>query len=172
MGLFRFKIKRHDKSWVTRGDQLVTKRLMEQAAKVLLNSIHREIDRERAMEAGKDGGKLPITPKFKASFRCLVVGKEIQIVSTWPNLDALIEGRKPYQMKWLTQQAGVDVVPMEGAHDQILFRRTPLHKEDAWWHPGYRKHEFLDRAIERAWPKMEKILREGVMKELSSLPPV
>jgi len=171
MGFLRLKIKRHDRSWLTQKN-LVPKQRLEMAAKVLLAAIHQEIDRERALESGKGPGGLPKSSRFKNSFRCPVVGREIQIVSSWPTLDALIDGRKPFQMTWLTQQAGVGVVPMEGPHEEVLYRTTPRHKAEAWWHPGYRKHEFLDRAVEKALPKMEKIILEGLIRELKSLPPV
>lgn len=172
MGYFRIRAKRHDHSWVKETHGFLTKQKLEEAARVLLAAVRQEIDMERAMEAGKAFGSIPTTPKFKASFRCVVVDQELQILSNWPNLDALIEGRKPYQLKWLTQQAGVKVVPMEGPHDQVLFRTTPLRKSQAWWHPGVRRHDFLDRAVERAWPKIEKILMDCVVRTMLSLPPV
>jgi len=172
MGFFRIKVKRHDHSWVREKHGFITKQNLEEAGRALLAAVRQEIDRERAMDTGKSFGSIPTSPRFKASFRCQVVGQEIQILSNWPNLDALLTGRKPFQMTWLTQQAGVPVVPMVGAQDQVLFRTTPRFKAQAWWHPGVRKHDFLDRAVEKAWPKIEKILLDAVMKRMASLPPV
>ncbi len=172
MGLFKIRARRHVRSWISPTTQFLPKSLLERAAKVLLAAIRQEIDRERALSLGKEGVTLPKSPAFKASFRCPVVGQEIHIVSRWPTLEALLEGKDPFRMTWLTQQAGVQVVPMEGPQETTIFRTTPAHKEGAWMHPGFRKHEFLDRAIRRAGPQMDKIVAEGVAKILTSLPPV
>lgn len=168
MGLFRVTTKRHERSWATVGTRIPAHAL-KLAAKELLASVRNEIDRERALEAGKGPGGLPRSPKFKNSFKCLVVGDEIQIVSNWPTLDALVDGKKPYRMTWLTHQAGVNIVPMEGPNESVIYRTTPQHKGEAWMHPGFRKHEFLTRAIDRAWPKMVKIVSDEIAKVLSTL---
>lgn len=168
----RVRVRRHDRSWVKEKHDFLTRQKLEEMARVLVSAIRQEIDRERAMEAGQKAGKLPVTPMFKASFRCQVVGQELHVTSNWPNVDALLEGRDPYPMKWLTQQAGVPVVPMPGPHDTVLFRTTPKFKAQAWWHPGVRRHDFLERAVERAWSKIERIMMDCVLRQMASLPPV
>lgn len=168
----RVRVIRHDRSWVREKNDFLTPQKLNEMTRVLVSAIRQEIDRERAMEAGKEHGKLPKSPLFLMSFRCQVVGQELQVVSNWPNIDAILEGRKPYRMTWLTQQAGVKMVPMTGPKDQVLFRATPKFKAQAWWHPGLRKHDFLERAVDRAWSKIEELLVECVVKQLTSLPPV
>ncbi len=174
MGLFRIKVRRHSRSWISEKDHLISPQVLELAGKILLSAIRQEIDREWALEAApsKRKGGLPRTIRFKRSFRCRVVGQEIEILSSWPTVQALIDGKDPYPMTWLTQQAGVKVVPMEGENEEVVFRTTPKFKFKAWKHPGFRQHLFLDRAFTRAKPQMERIVGAGILRMLSSLHPV
>ena len=103
---------------------------------------------------------LPISPRFMSSFKYEISSQEgaIQIVSTWPWIDQIVEGRPPYPLEWLTQEAGVPVVPMKDVTGRILFRTTPKLREDAWEHPGWKKHTFVSKGVERALPKLREVM--------------
>lgn len=138
-----------------------------------MSLVQQEIGRDMALEAGsEEKGRLPEGPKFRKSFRYEIEDGTISLVSDWPNLDALIEGRKPYKMTWLTQQSGVRVVPMKGdTPDQtVVFRVTPKFKFNAWKHPGIRPHQFLDRAFRKFEPLALRMVDAALMQELRRLP--
>lgn len=86
----------------------------------------------------------------------------IEILSDWPMLDRLVEGSRPFRMKWLNRKDGVSVVPiMDRTTKKIVFRAPPLTTGKAWIHPAIAKHSFVNRAVERAYDTIIDYFLEG-----------
>lgn len=106
-------------------------------------------------EIAKDAAKstfIPRDPGFLRSFSYAIEpGGVVSLYSTWPWLDIITKGTKDkYRMAWLTQQSGVNVVPLAQRDGSIHFRTAPLTVGEAWIHPKIAKHTFINRAYERA----------------------
>ena len=95
---------------------------------------------------------IPRGKEFPNSFSYVVEGQNtVAIYSSWPWLEIITEGtRGRYKMAWLTQEKGVDVVPMVQRDGSIAFRNTPLTIGKAWIHPKIAKHTFMNCAYDRA----------------------
>jgi hypothetical protein len=107
-------------------------------------------------EIAKDAAKstfIPRDPEFLKSFSYSVEpGGIVSLYSTWPWLEVITKGtRGKYKMAWLTQQAGVNVVPLAQKDGSVHFRTAPLTFGEAWVHPKIAKHTFITRAYERAF---------------------
>lgn len=173
---FRVK-KTAGKTWATlKNDDFVDEAFLKQIGELLVESI--------VYEAGKDFAKqgnrrtpvgapegIPRSVEFFNSFKYRIKqgrnGKAIEVYSTWPWIQQVIEGRRPYPMEWLTQQAGVSRVPMKQDDGTVLIRSTPVSADNAWIHPGFKKHTFIRRGYENARRKMKKLLADQVTKVLS-----
>ena len=53
-------------------------------------------------------------------------------------------------MTWLTRARGVGTVPLRTKDGDIVFRAAPLTADRAWIHPGIARHNFIQRAYDRA----------------------
>jgi hypothetical protein len=73
-------------------------------------------------------------------------------------------------MEWLTRQAGVNAVPMKSSNGTVIIRATPALKDDAWIHPGFRKHNFVRRGYEKARRVFAQELEKQVGKILKKTP--
>ena len=107
-------------------------------------------------EIRKDSQKstfIPRDPAFLKSFSYAVEsGGIVTISSTWPWLDIITNGtRGKFKMAWLTQDAGVNIVPLVQKDGSVQFRTAPLNVGKAWVHPKIAKHTFINRAYERAF---------------------
>jgi hypothetical protein len=107
-------------------------------------------------EIAKDAAKstfIPRDPEFLKSFSYTVEpGGIVSLYSTWPWLEVITNGtRGKYKMARLTQQAGVNVVPLVQRDGSVHFRTAPLTFGEAWVHPKIAKHTFINRAYERAF---------------------
>jgi hypothetical protein len=105
-------------------------------------------------EAKKDAAKssaIPDSRDFYTSFQYRVVGNSVEVSSSWPWLDLIVEGTDgPYPMKWLTRAQGVKKVPLRAKDGSLVIRSTPLTTDKAWIHPGIARHTFIQRAFDRA----------------------
>lgn len=120
-------------------------RTLVQIAKVFLTLVQTEAKKDfTKREAGVQDRE-----RLLRSFSYRVTPpKTIEILSDWPGLKNIVEGRRPFRMKWLNRKAGIKVVPIVD-HDtrRIVFRTPPLTTGSAWIHPAIAKHAFLERAI-------------------------
>lgn len=172
--MFTFRPKRTSKPPLSAWKDTPPRVVMDKLGRILLASVLHELRKELAQQGnrptpvGMPQG-LPISPRFMSSFRYEIRMPEgaIEILSTWPWIDQIVEGRPPYPMEWLTQEAGVPVVPMEDSTGRVLFRTTPKIREDAWEHPGWKKHTFVSKGVERAWPAMRNVLVDWAVKSLA-----
>lgn len=116
-------------------------------------------------EAKKDSAKsayVPSSGEFYKSFTFTVDRGIITLYSTYEWLDLITNGtRGKYRMPWLTQQQGVNVVPICQRDGRMAFRTAPLTIGQAWVHPKIAKHTFINRAYELAM----KDHLEGLMEK-------
>jgi hypothetical protein len=120
-----------------------------------LEAIGRRWVRYIKQEAKKDALKSTFMPRDRAFYESFSFAIEpngiVAIYSTWPHLDIITKGtRGKFKMTWLTQEKGVDVVPLVQRDGSVVFRATPLNIGGAWIHPKIAKHTFIARAYERA----------------------
>ncbi len=119
-------------------------------------------------EIRKDAQKstfIPRDPEFLKSFSYAVEsGGIIAMYSTWPWLDIITNGtRGKYKMAWLTQDAGVNIVPLTQRDGSIQFRTAPLNVGKAWVHPKIAKHTFIARSYERAFEyHYDKVIQAAI----------
>ena len=156
------------------GDIPVDRKTLEELGALLVKHIVREASRDLAKQGkspiAKTGNAcsgerepegLPTSVSFLKSFSYRIKGKAtIEILSTWPFLRQATEGREPYKMTWLTQEQGVRAVPMVQPDGTVLVRTTPLTTADAWCHPGFARHTFINRAVKKARKEMAQIILE------------
>lgn len=169
----------YGKTWAKLEDKdFFTSQFMDQVGRLLLDSIVREIRKDLAKQGkkptpeGKPEG-IPVSERFIRSFTYKVVGTKVEISSTWPWVEQIIEGRPEYPMDWLTKEKGVDKVPMKSrTTGMVVIRSTPKSAKDAWIHPGFKKHNFVRRGFEKARKQMDKMLREQTAKVLNNTPPL
>lgn len=141
--------------------------VLEQIGKILVDSVvleaRKDFAKQRKVPHGPVG--LPDTEDFFKSFSYQISGKStVEVVSTWPFIKQVTEGRDPFRMEWLTQQNGVNVVPLIDKTGQVIFRMAPLNLGHAWIHPGFARHTFIQRGIRKGREKAMKILADEAMK--------
>lgn len=125
-------------------------KLDQQDLKLFGRCLIKYIRQEATKDAAKTG-QVPTSAEFFDSFSYEIRGNSIDIKSSWPWIDLITEGTNgPYRMKWLTQARGVYKVPLRGKHGELLIRSTPLTTDKAWIHPGIARHNFVQRAYQRA----------------------
>tara|TARA_B100000212_G_scaffold301684_1_gene247586 strand:- start:9 stop:581 length:573 start_codon:yes stop_codon:yes gene_type:complete len=137
---------------------------------------------EEARAAAQYSKALPKDEKFFKSFRYVLKGSStIKIVSDWPwigiyqdlqkkdmdlDKDAAFGKPRPFRLSALTQQSGVDKVPMvDKQTGEVIVRTTPLKVADAWIHPGIARHTFINKGLKRARDEFTKGLLERKLAE-------
>lgn len=72
----------------------------------------------------------------------------IEIYSTIPNIQQIIEGAKPYRMTWIKRSNKRPIIPIwDRKSKQVRFRYAP--ETSRWVHPGVRRMLFMERARKR-----------------------
>lgn len=171
--MLNFKAKKAPgRSWedLTSRD-FVTRPFLDQCAKILLDSILYEAKKESARESALGGEGIPKSQKFYNSFYTKVDWnrRTVEVWSTWPTIDQIIEGRRPYEMKWLTQENGVKRVPTKVSPGNVVIKTTP-GRNNPWVHPGFKKHDFIDKGYKRAQEEIRKLMMKRVLEELKKTP--
>lgn len=135
-------------------------------AKELQKEIRLQAQKE--LSSNKDLNSISDLAGFLSSLRARVDRStlSIEITSNYPNFDKLMEGTPPFPMTWLTQENGVNVVPLKSEDGTIVFRTAPLTVQDAWIHPGIAKHTFLIKAFDRARRKCMVMIREFIASQV------
>lgn len=145
---------------------------LEKLGKVILDAVLREVQRDLAKQGGNSTPRgtpagIPSDPRFMKSFSVRVDGHTIEILSTWPTAQQILEGSPPFKMKWLTQASGVKRVPVATSSlGEVIIRTTPKQTVDAWIHPGYRKHDFIQRGLKRANEQIEKMIGDQIKAKI------
>lgn len=107
-------------------------------------------------------------PAFFDSFGYKILGNStVQITSTWPFISQITEGRKPFKMTWLTQANGVKTVPIVTRSGEVIFRTAPFTAAEAWVHPGFARHSFIERGIRKGRLEAAKLIAKLVAKTLA-----
>lgn len=146
---------------------------LKKIGKIMVDCVKAEAKKDFA-KRGKSGLTDPkglpdskgkhIKPSFFDSFEARITGqKTLTIVSTWPWIEGLVEGRPAAPMRRHTQNnprlRGKPIPFMQGG-GKVLFRMAPLITGKLWIHPGIAKHTFLQRGIANA---RKKLVQEGMM---------
>lgn len=172
------------------GEVGTNKEFLKEVGKILV----KQIIKEGKADLGRQGNGptprgepegLPNTEEFWKSFGFRITGRsEIEITSTWagwtkylgPNwrytgrehmlIDAIREGRRERAMKWLTREKGVGIVPLKGENGEVVFRWAP-NQSNPWVHPGFAKHNFIDRAFKKAKREIKPAAVKALKKALA-----
>jgi len=143
--------------------------VFEKIGEILVESVVTEARKDFAKQRKTPGAPvgLPDSADFFKSFSYRLVGKStLEVVSTWPFIKQVTEGRDPFRMDWLTGQNGVNVVPLIDKTGQVIFRMAPLNLGNAWIHPGFARHTFIQRGIRKGREKAMQLLAEEARKVL------
>lgn len=146
---------------------------LKKIGKIMVEAVKDEAKRDFAKQ-GKSGLVDPkglpdsrgrhIKPTFFDSFEARITGqKTLTIVSTWPWIEGLIEGRPAGPMRKHTQnnpRLRGKPIPFLLGNGKVLFRMAPLMAGKMWIHPGIAKHTFLQRGLAKA---RKKLIQEGMM---------
>jgi len=144
----------------------LSRETLNRLGQAIVDSIVKEAKKDLAKQGRSPTPKgqpegLPSTGSFFDSFGFRIRGKKtVEITSKWPWIHQIRDGRPPYKMTWLTQQKGVYQVPMPQPDGTVLVRMAPLQTKDAWIHPGFARHTFLQRGVKKARDEMAKIIGE------------
>jgi hypothetical protein len=104
---------------------------------------------------------------FWDSWSYEIVGKSTVVVkSSWPWIEQILDGRGRFKMDWLTQAKGVKAVPIVQNDGTVIVRTAPKGTGDAWMHPGFAKHSFVERGIKKGRKKAAEIARREIIKAL------
>jgi hypothetical protein len=190
--MFKLKLKKKPKVSTAGLDRKVFDiEFLNKVGRVVRDAIVYEAKRQAAMDLKKSEGYrpflaeteqftvselvpegIPRSPKFFDSFKWRIVnGTKLEVYSTWPWIRQVVDGRDPYKMTWLTKSAGVDTVPFTDPMGKVVFRSTPQNDADAWVHPGFAKHTFVEKGWERARPTVRRMyalqtVKKGLKKAL------
>jgi hypothetical protein len=110
-----------------------------------------------------DGGGIGPDPSFFKSFSYKIIGERtVELRSSSPHFNALMEGRPEGKMEslvaeknpklWRVSKSGKGMVRKSIPiidHGKVLFRQVPLTLDNAWIHPGIAKHTFVNRGIDK-----------------------
>ena len=172
----------------------VTQELLEALGKVLVEEVIKEAKKEFARQGGMrtDHGKPegvpgprfkfdppwghipheqrhPGVPSFYDSFDYKIIGKStVGLTCNWPWIDEIIKGRPPFKMDWLTRQNGVERVPLVLRDGTVIVRMAPETSADAWVHPGFKKHNFINRAVKKARIRAAEEAKKVIVRNLSA----
>ena len=165
------------KTWgQAESEDFITPEFLEKIGKLLVASVVYEARKDLAKQGNGPtptgiAEGIPASEKFFKSFYFKIEHETVVLYSSWPQIEQIVDGRQPFSMDWLTRQAGVSRVPMKGPQGTVLAKTTPASPQEAWMHPGFRKHNFIRRGYERARRQMDKMLAEQVVKALSGMNP-
>ena len=153
------------------GDFQPSRAALQRLGRSMVASIVSEARKDLAKQSQHRPGDpegIPNTEAFFRSFAYRIVGDStVEITSTWPTASAVAEGRGPYPLTWLTQAAGVPVVPMRSSTGHVIFRTTPASTSEAWIHPGFFRHNFIERGIRNARREVAVIMQDDLRRALA-----
>jgi len=175
----------YGKPWskMLKDGSLIGREELEVLGRIMVESVVEEAKKDFAKQGGRrtapgkpegiPGTRFPthktrIRPEFFDSFDYEIVGKKtVAITSTWPWIDQITEGRRPFKMTWLTRAKGVNAVPIVTHGGTVVIRMAPLTTADAWIHPGFARHTFIQRGIRKAKKKAAQEVSKMIAAKLS-----
>jgi len=183
--------KAYGKPWSKLIEETGTNReFLKEVGEILVKQIIKEGKIDLSRQGGRPTPRgepegLPNSEEFWKSFGFRVTGSsEIEITSTWagwkkylgpnwrytnrtaPLIDAIRDGKRAEAMKWLTREKGVGIVPLQGENGEVVFRWAP-NQANPWVHPGFAKHNFIDRAFKKAKREIKPAAVKALKKALA-----
>jgi hypothetical protein len=160
----------------SRGEFILNKRLLERLGQCIVDHVVIEAKKDFAKQGKSARGQpegLPdstgqtIRPSFFDSFGYKIVGeKTIEVTSSWPWIDGLVEGRPAGPMTGLVREKIAKPIPIIKDGGKVIFRMTPFSNEKLWVHPGIARHTFLERGVKKARDEMAKIVTQEIKERL------
>ena len=155
------------------GDFL-TPKFLARVGKLFVSAIISEARKDFAKQGGRPTGRgfaegIPASEDFYKSFYYEVNKTTVEVFSSWPQIEQIVEGRRPSPMDWLTRQNGVTRVPLKGPGGTVLIKSAPATPADAWIHPGFLKHTFIRRGYEKARRQMDQLLAQQIAEVLGGV---
>jgi len=140
---------------------------LHKIGKFLVATIINEAKKEHAKQRGRRPGEpmgLPDAGEFYDSFSYQILNNQIEVMSSWPGFEVLVEGKEKYPMRWLKSENKKPlIVPMrEHGTNKLIFRMAPLKVGEYWIHPGVAKHTFLEKAKEKTLEEVKRLIIEGL----------
>lgn len=138
----------------------ITTDMLKQFGQMMVDAIVKEakIDFAKQRKSGKGLQGLPDSPNFFKSFSYQIKGGRVDIVSDWPWIEDLTEGKDSFKMIWLTQKRGINKVPLIQKDGRVIIRSAPISTANAWIHPGIAKHTFIKRGVKKAKAEFAPVL--------------
>jgi hypothetical protein len=180
----------------------ISKKVLNDLGKCLVDVMANEAKKDfarRGWSGVPPGGGTPIWKSFSYKIR----GKStVEILSTFPDIERLMEGVPKHPMTWLTQEAKDKspnkykltdaerkagmirggkvsdrerrplVIPVGSGTGTVVFRMAPLKIGDAWIHPGIARFTFMERAIKKGRKACADILGQEIIRQLSEGDPL
>ena len=193
--MFTLKTKKSGRSATVTARTVFDRAFLDTVGKVIRDEIVKEAKKQAARDLKKTSGYrpfvideadhhdvkstpegIPRSPRFFDSFKWRVVGTKVEIYSDWPFIEVIVEGKKPYKMDWLTSGKGINKVPFSDPSGKVKVLSTPPSHDkkgnvvqDAWIHPGFAEHDFIQKGWKNAAPKVRKMyaiqtFKEGIKK--------
>ena len=161
-----------------KNQDFLTPEFMNKLGRLLVRSIITEAKKDLARQGNKPtppGEKegIPNTERFFDSFSySITVDNKIKVISSWPWINQIVEGRQSFSMDWLTKNNGVKNVPMRSGNQRTTVIVGTPTGDNVWVHPGFRKHTFIQRGYETALRGFKKELKGQVLKTLRKTRPL
>jgi hypothetical protein len=157
------------------------RKTLERVGEIIVENVVKEAKKDLAKQGnrvtprGKPYG-IPTSRRFFASFDYKIRGERtIEVVSTWPWIELHTQGKEPYRMTWLTRPAPLfggsrrgGRVPMMQPDGTVLVRMMPTGTANAWIHPGFARHNFLERGVKKGREEAAEIIREEIVAMLAN----
>lgn len=161
-------------AWARNVGAIATREIVQRMATIIEEEVRRAAREESRPRLRGGPLTIPNTDSFFNSFEARVRGgKTVEVVCTYPFIKALVEGRAPQPMPWVTRAAGVSLAPIERSDGTVVLRATPGPGDKLWVHPGFAKHRFLDIAFQRAQERIADVaanaLANAAVDNLSKL---
>ncbi len=159
-------------SKLAKGKVPLAVRTMRRLGAMMVKEIVKEARKDFAKQGRKPTPKgepegIPKSKDFFKSFHWRLRGsRTIEIYSTWPWIEQIVEGRDKYKMTWLTQPEGIYQVPMKQPNGTVIVRTTPATRRKAWVHPGFAEHNFIERGVDKGRIKAAEIMLEEIVKKM------
>jgi hypothetical protein len=153
------------------GDAVVSPEMLTEIGKILVKFIVKEAKADLVKQGNDRTPRhepegIPKSENFFKSFSYRVSGtSSVEITSTWPWVNQIIEGRDAYRMVWLTREKGVGIVPLRPSKGTVILKMAPGRKH-AWIHPGFARHNFISRGMKKAKKSIDEAVRQRMIKAI------
>lgn len=164
----------YGKPWSKRAGERIqlTREDLHLLGKTMVDCIVYEAKKDLAKQGksptprGEPAG-LPTSDSFFESFGYRIKGRStVEITSSWPWIEEHIEGKESFVMKWLTRQNNVHKVPIVQSDGTVIVRTAPLTTANAWIHPGFARHTFLERGVRAGKKKAAEIVAKRAIEDI------